>query len=182
MFERFTKKARQVVVLAQEQAHARGADIIGTEHLLVATFLVPDSLAAAVLMVHGLDRDSVEAEVNGAPGPFDPAALATLGIDLDQVRRQVEEAFGAGALDRTNAAQNRTEPSQLDRTSKKVLKLALTEARRLGNSYVGTEHILLGMLHPDTGVARQILERRGMRLEPTRNAVDQLLGNTSRAS
>src|SRR4051794_35545855 len=111
MFERFTEKARRVVVHAQETARERGADSIRTEHLLLSLFAVPDNLALTVLAGHNVTRADIEADVDrmrgGGPGPSDADALATLGIDLGEVRRQVEEAFGPGALDRTRAAQHR---------------------------------------------------------------------------
>jgi ATP-dependent Clp protease ATP-binding subunit ClpA len=181
MFERFTEKARLVVVGAQEQARERGADAIRSEHLLAALFAVPDNLAVTVLGALGVDRDVVEAEVgklrpDGTPIP-DAEALATLGIDLDEVRRQVEEAFGPGALDRTRAAAGRRPRGHIpfDRTAKKVMQLALREALRLKHNYIGTEHILLGMLHPVTGAAHDILVARGVRQDAARIIVEELL-------
>src|ERR1700754_310215 len=103
MFERFTEKARQVVVDAQRQASERKADSIRTEHLLAALYDVPDNLALTVLEAFSVDRDVVLREIDhvrpGGRPPLDAEALSTLGIDLDEVRRQVEEAFGPGALD-----------------------------------------------------------------------------------
>ncbi|WP_433279750.1 Clp protease N-terminal domain-containing protein [Pseudonocardia xinjiangensis] len=181
MFERFTEKARLVVVGAQEQARERGADAIRSEHLLAALFAVPDNLAITVLGALGVDRDVVEAEVgklrpDGTPVP-DAEALATLGIDLDEVRRQVEEAFGPGALDRTRAAAGRRPRGHIpfDRTAKKVMELALREALRLKHNYIGTEHILLGMLHSATGAAHDILVSRGVRQDATRIIVEELV-------
>ena len=106
MFERFTKRARTVVVHAQEIARERRSPTIGSEHLLLGLFAVPDGLAATILARLQVDRADVEADlVRGAP--FDAEGLATLGIDLDEVRRQAEETFGPGALDRTRAARGR---------------------------------------------------------------------------
>ncbi len=103
MFERFTKLARTVVVHAQEIARERRSPTIGPEHLLLALFVVPEGLAATILVRLQVDRADVEADlVRG--GPFDAEGLATLGIDLEEVRRQAEETFGPGALDRTRAA------------------------------------------------------------------------------
>ncbi|MGH3565784.1 MAG: Clp protease N-terminal domain-containing protein [Pseudonocardia sp.] len=183
MFERFTDKARRVVVGAQEEARERGADAIRPEHVLVSLYTVPDSLAVTVLAGYGVDRTVMEEEIGklrpgGRPGP-DPVALATLGIDLDEVRRQAEETFGPGALDRTRAAIGRGGRARghirFDRTTKKALELSLREARRLKHNYLGTEHILLGLLHAEGGAAHHILGARGVRLEPTRIMVEELV-------
>jgi ATP-dependent Clp protease ATP-binding subunit ClpA len=181
MFERFTEKARKVVVDAQEQARARAGDTIRSEHLLAGLFAVPDNLAVTVLAALGVDRDVVESEIGKLRPPGRPAAdaeaLATLGIDLDEVRRQVEEAFGPGALERTRAAAGRRPKGHIpfDRTAKKVMELALREALLLKHNYIGTEHILLGMLHPATGAAHDILVSRGVRQDATRILVEEFV-------
>jgi ATP-dependent Clp protease ATP-binding subunit ClpA len=182
MFERFTVTARLAVVGAQEQACRRGDDRIRTEHLLLALYDVPDHLAGMVLDVLGADRAAVERAVDErrAGGRVsDAAALATLGIDLDEVRRQVEEAFGPGALDRTRAAIGREGRGsghvRFDAAAKKTLELALREALALKHSYIGSEHLLLGMLHTETGAAHHILAGRGMDLPSTREAVAALV-------
>jgi ATP-dependent Clp protease ATP-binding subunit ClpA len=181
MFERFTDKARTVVVGAQQQARERGADAIRSEHLLAALFATPDNLAVTVLGAFGVDRDAVESEVgklrpDGRPAP-DAEALATLGIDLDQVRHQVEEAFGPGALDRTRAAASRGRGGHIpfDRSAKKVLELALREALLLKHNYIGTEHMALGMLHPAAGAAHDVLVSRGMAQDVARTIVEELV-------
>jgi ATP-dependent Clp protease ATP-binding subunit ClpA len=181
MFERFTEKARTVVIGAQKQARERGADTIRSEHLRAALFDVPDNLAVTVLAALGVDRDVVESEIgklrpDGRPTP-DAEALATLGIDLDEVRRQVEEAFGPGALDRTRAASSRGWGAHIrfDRTAKKVLELALREALLLKHNYIGTEHILLGMLQPANGAAHDILVSHGVRQDATRILVEEFV-------
>jgi ATP-dependent Clp protease ATP-binding subunit ClpA len=184
MFERFTDKARTVVVLAQEEARQRKADQIRTEHLLIALFGVPDNLALTVLDGFSVDQDAVSREIDrlapaGRPA-IDAEALATLGIDLDEVRRQVEEAFGPGALDRTRAAlggQGRRLFGHLpfERTTKKALELALREAIRLKHNYIGTEHILLGLIHAEGGAAHHVLAGLGVRLGPARVIVEELV-------
>jgi len=190
MFERFTRMAREVVIGAQEQARERRAGSIRTEHLLAALYEVPGNLAVAVLTERGVTQADVESDISRLAGREPPLsdadALATLGIDLDEVRRQVEEAFGPGALERTRAAQDgrdRRPPGHIpfDRTAKKVLKLALREALRLKHDYVGPEHILLGMLHEDTGAAGGILRAHGIRQDDARTAVEQLV-RTRKAS
>jgi ATP-dependent Clp protease ATP-binding subunit ClpA len=179
MFERFTDRARRAVVLAQEVARECGAQRIGTEHLLLALYRVPDDLALTVLAAHSVTQADVEADLDRLVGPSDAEALATLGIDLDEVRRQVEDAFGPGALDRTRAARGKEGwwggHIPFDRSSKKALELALREAIRLGHSYIGTEHLLLGLLHTETGLAQHVLDGRGVRLDSARVIVEELV-------
>jgi len=174
MFERFTKRARTVVVHAQEIARERRSPTIGSEHLLLGLFAVPDGLAATILQRLQVDRADVEADlVRGAP--FDAEGLAALGIDLGEVRRQAEETFGPGALDRTRAAQGRWRGGHIpfERDAKKALELALREAVRLGHGFIGTEHLLLGVLHD--GRARDVLVARGVGLDGTRALVEELV-------
>jgi ATP-dependent Clp protease ATP-binding subunit ClpA len=184
MFERFTDKARRAVVIAQEEARERKADEIRTEHLLAALFVVPDNLAVQALTRFGVDKDTVRSEIDrlrppGRP-PLDAEALSTLGIDLDEVRRQVEEAFGPGALDRTRAALGGG-GSRLfghipfERAAKKALELALREAINLKHGWIGTEHLLLGLLHTETGAAHHILTGRGLTLAATRTVVEEIV-------
>jgi ATP-dependent Clp protease ATP-binding subunit ClpA len=185
VFERFTDKARRVVVGAQEAARARSADMIRTEHLLAALYTVPDNLALGVLDGFSVDREVVLGEIDrlssGDQPRIDAEALSTLGIDLDEVRRQAEEAFGTGALDRTRAALGGIGRRRLfghipvDRTAKKALELALREALRLKHNYIGTEHILLGLVHAEAGAAHHILAAQGVRLEPARIIVEELV-------
>ena len=180
MFERFTDKARRVVVHAQEVARERGADTIRTEHLLVSLFAVPDNLAVTVLAAHSVTQADIEADVDrmrgAGPAPSDADALATLGIDLDEVRRQVEEAFGPGALDRTRAAQSDGRGRiRFDPSAKKALGLALREAIRLEHNYIGTEHLLLGLIHEGAGGAFHVLDGRGVHLGPSRIIVEELV-------
>jgi ATP-dependent Clp protease ATP-binding subunit ClpA len=180
MFERFTATARLAVIGAQARARRRGDDRITTEHLLLALYDVPDHLAVTVLDVLGADRAAVERAVDErrtGGRASDAAALATLGIDLDEVRRQVEDAFGPGALERTRAAGARRRHVgghiPFDRAARKVLELALREAVRLEHRHLGTEHLLLGLLQAG-GAAGEILAERGIRLEATRTAVQEM--------
>jgi ATP-dependent Clp protease ATP-binding subunit ClpA len=174
MFERFTKRARTVVVHAQEIARERRSPTIGSEHLLLGLFAVPDGLAATILSRLQVDRADVEADL-GRGAPFDAEGLATLGIDLEEVRRQAEETFGPGALDRTRAAQGRWHGGHIpfERDAKKALELALREAIRLGHGFIGTEHLLLGLLHD--GRARDVLVARGVGLDGARALVEELV-------
>jgi ATP-dependent Clp protease ATP-binding subunit ClpA len=179
MFERFTDRARQVVVLAQEEARERGAGEIRTEHLLLALVRVPGDLALTVLEAHSVTREDVVRAVDAA-GAHDVSAaesLATLGIDLDEVRRQVEDAFGPGALDRTRAARERGGRSRghipFEKAAKKVLELALREALRMRHDHIGSEHILLGLLHD--GTAARVLHGLGVDQRASRVIVEELL-------
>jgi len=182
MFERFTDRARQVVVLAQEDARTRRHHYIGTEHLLMGLFGVPDGIAANVLRSLGASREDIDAEIARVVGPGSATGdlardvLATIGIDLDEVRRQTEEAFGPGALERTRAGQQR--PGRVPRghipftrRSKRVLEQSLREAIGLRHNYIGTEHILLGLLAVRDGFAEKMLRTRGVTYDVTRATI-----------
>jgi ATP-dependent Clp protease ATP-binding subunit ClpC len=140
MFERFTDRARRVVVLAQEEARLLNHNYIGTEHLLL-----------------GLAHGGVAAK-----------ALESLGISLEAVRAQVEEIIGQG---------QRAPTGHIPFTprAKKVLELSLREALQLGHNYIGTEHILLGLIREGEGVAAQVLVKLGGDLSRVRQQVIQLL-------
>jgi ATP-dependent Clp protease ATP-binding subunit ClpA len=158
MFERFTDKARAVVILAQAKATERG-DQIRPVYMLHA-LASAEGVAARVLADLGVDADAVERQLDRtAPlgNPLeaeatsgDAEALATIGIDLDEIKRKVEESFGPGALGRVPLAHqgplNWTGRMTLTRESKQSLGLALKEARGLRHNYIGTEHLLLGLL------------------------------------
>ncbi len=178
MFERFTEKARTVVVLAQQQARERGDDVIDTGHLLRALVAVPDNLALTVLAAFAVRRADVEADLDArrpaGDGP-DATALAALGIDLDEVRRRVEEAFGPGALDRAGGHRRARWGGHVPfaKDAKKALALALREAVAMRHNDIGTEHILLGLLHD--GAAHDVLAARGVRSDAARVLVEELL-------
>ena len=178
MFERFTEKARTVVVQAQQEARERGDSTIDTGHVLRALFRVPDNLALMVLEGFSVREADVEAGLAARPAgaASDADALAALGIDLDEVRRRVEEAFGPGALDRARAPKRRFPGGHVPfaKEAKKALELALREALALRHNYIGTEHILLGLLHGE-GVAHDVLVARGVRLDVARVVVEELL-------
>ncbi|MBX7160881.1 MAG: ATP-dependent Clp protease ATP-binding subunit [Acidimicrobiia bacterium] len=150
MFERFTDRARRVVVLAQEEARLLNHNYIGTEHILLGLIHEGEGVAAK--------------------------ALESLGISLDAVRQQVEEIIGQGG----------SSPSghiPFTPRAKKVLELSLREALQLGHSYIGTEHILLGLIREGEGVAAQVLVKLGADLSRVRQQVIQLLsGYSSRES
>lgn len=142
VFERFTDPARKVVVLAQEEARMLGHSYIGTEHLLLG-------------LVHGGDN------VGGR-------TLESLGISLEEVRRQVEEIIGTGESPPTGHI-------PFTPRAKKILELSLREAPQLGHNYIGSEHLLLGLLHEGEGVGAQVLVRMGATLEGVRGRVLELI-------
>jgi len=142
MFERFTDRARRVVVLAQEEARMLNHNYIGTEHILLGLIHEGEGVAAK--------------------------ALESLGISLDAVREQVQEIIGQG---------QQTQSGHIPFTprAKKVLELSLREGLQLGHSYIGTEHILLGLIREGEGVAAQVLVKLGADLSTVRTTVIQLL-------
>ncbi|MBA3628197.1 MAG: Clp protease [Actinobacteria bacterium] len=203
MFERFTHSARQVVVLAQTEAQSLRHNYIGTEHLLLGLLGETEGLAARVLNELGVDRDDIHKGVVDyvGAGPVnqpDAAALDAIGIDLDAVRRRVEEAFGPNALERTRAARACAEKRRgfLGRghrrpfgeghipftpRAKKTLELSLREALALGHGYIGTEHILLGLLREGQGLAAHLLSRADVNFEVVRRRIVEELSPDSDA-
>jgi ATP-dependent Clp protease ATP-binding subunit ClpC len=142
MFERFTDRARRVVVLAQEEARMLNHNYIGTEHILLGLIHEGEGVAAK--------------------------ALESLGIALEAVRQQVEEIIGQGQ-------QAPSGHIPFTPRAKKVLELSLREALQLGHNYIGTEHILLGLIREGEGVAAQVLVKLGADLNRVRQQVLQLL-------
>jgi ATP-dependent Clp protease ATP-binding subunit ClpA len=162
MFERFTKDARETVVRAQEEARAAGAGHIGTEHLLLGVATGSGAAAGAL----GVTAEQLRGTVTGG---LDAEALATLGIDLDEIRRRVEATFGPGALERGRPARDGHVPFTPD--AKKALELALREAVRLGDRHIGAEHLLLGLVRDDGSEAVAMLRRAGADPERIREAL-----------
>ncbi|MFT4188556.1 MAG: ATP-dependent Clp protease ATP-binding subunit [Aeromicrobium sp.] len=142
MFERFTDRARRVVVLAQEEARLLSHNYIGTEHILLGLIREGEGVAAK--------------------------ALESLDISMDAVRTQVEEVIGQGQ-------QAPSGHIPFTPRAKKVLELSLREALQLGHSYIGTEHILLGLIREGEGVAAQVLVKLGADLNRVRQQVLQLV-------
>jgi ATP-dependent Clp protease ATP-binding subunit ClpC len=148
LFERFTDRARRVVVLAQEEAVLLNHNYIGTEHILLGLIHEGEGVAAK--------------------------ALESIGISLEAVRAEVEEIIGRG--ESTPSGQIPFTPR-----AKKVLELSLREALQLGHNYIGTEHILLGLIREGEGVAAQVLVKLGADLSRVRRQVIQLLSGVSRS-
>jgi ATP-dependent Clp protease ATP-binding subunit ClpC len=142
MFERFSDRARRVVVLAQEEARELGHDRVGTEHILLGLLREGDGLAGQ--------------------------ALRSLGVEAVVVRRQVQDA-----VSRSDAALPRNIP--FSPRAKKVLELSLRESLQLGHDYIGTEHLLLGIVREGEGLAAKILVGLGADLSRVRARVIELL-------
>jgi ATP-dependent Clp protease ATP-binding subunit ClpC len=147
MFERFTDRARRVVVSAQDEARQLDQNYIGTEHILLG-------------LVH---------EGNGVAGK----ALESLGISLDEIRQRVEETIGRGQ----HASSGHI---PFTPRAKKVLELSLREAQQLGHHYIGTEHILLGLISEGDGVAAQVLTSLGADHDRVREQATRLLAEYQR--
>jgi ATP-dependent Clp protease ATP-binding subunit ClpA len=178
MFERFTESARGAVLGAQAHARALDHHWIGTEHLLLGLLDDADGRAAKLLRDRfEVDPAWVAREVErivgrGEPG-LDPEALATLGIDLDAVRERVERTFGAGALSgRKRGRRPASGRIPFTPRAKKVLELSLREAVAMGDDFIGSEHVLLGLTREGNGVAARILHERGVDRGAVRAALE----------
>jgi ATP-dependent Clp protease ATP-binding subunit ClpC len=145
MFERFTDRARRVVVLAQEEARMLNHNYIGTEHILLGLIHEGEGVAAK--------------------------ALESLNISLEAVRQQVEEIIGQGQAAPTGHI-------PFTPRAKKVLELSLREALQLGHNYIGTEHILLGLIREGEGVGAEVLQKLGADLNRVRRTVTQRLSGS----
>jgi ATP-dependent Clp protease ATP-binding subunit ClpC len=146
MFERFTDRARRVLVLAQEEARLQNHSYIGTEHILLGLIHEEEGIAAH--------------------------AFLRCGITVETARRAVEETVGAGAEPPGGS------PPFTPR-AKKVLELSLREALQLGHSYIGTEHLLLGLIREGDGVAVTIIQDLGVELGQLRQEVIALMSGTT---
>lgn len=142
MFDKFTERANRVMILAQQEAMRFGHNYIGTEHLLLG-------------LIH---------EGDGVAGK----ALASLNINLEAVRQQVETVIGQG--------EGISGEMVYTPRAKKVIELAFQEAAQLGHNYIGTEHILLGLIREGEGVAAQVLANLGADINVVRQRVIELLG------
>ncbi|MFI5937230.1 Clp protease N-terminal domain-containing protein [Actinoplanes sp. NPDC051494] len=203
MFERFTHAARDVVIRAQAEARDLGQKPIGTEHMLLALLADPAGPIAttAALTERGVDARHVRAELirRVGTGTADPAAfgqadaadaedreaLKAIGIDLDAVRRTIEENFGPGALRLPRDTKPRRKGllsrfsssghSPFSDRNKKVLELSLREALRLKHNYIAPEHIMLGLLREGNGLGARILAEAGVDVGRLREQVTRSL-------
>ncbi len=149
MFERFTERARRVIILAQEEAKRLNHSVVGTEHILLGIIREGEGLASKV--------------------------LESLNISLERMRAEIEGAIGRG--ERAPHEEVSFAPR-----AKKVLELALDESRRLGHKYIGTEHLLLGLIREGEGIAARVLEAMGADLDRVRVQVVYLLGEEGTTS
>src|SRR3970040_2901241 len=146
MFERFTERARRVIILAQEEAKRLNHSAVGTEHILLGIIREGEGVASKVLESLNISPERVRAEIEGAIGRGERAP-------------HEEVAF--------------TPPA------KKALELAMEEARRLGHNYIGTEHLLLGLVREGEGIAAGVLESLGVNLDKVRHEVIRVLSQSS---
>ena len=158
MFERFTTQARQTVQLALSEARVLGASRIGAEHLLLGLAHGRSGPAADALRGAGLEVRGLRELAAGQPAaaPLDADSLALLGIDLDQVRRAAEAAFGPGALDRPARSEpTATTRARMTAESKEALTLALRLAKTRGDNEISSGHLLAGIIDQgDNGALR----------------------------
>ena len=145
MFNRFTERARKVIILAKEEARRFNHDYIGTEHILLGLIREGEGVAAAVLQ--------------------------KIGVSLENIRLEVEKLVQPGPTTQIIG------DIPFTPRAKKALELAAEEARALGHNYIGTEHILLGLIREGEGIASQVLLNLGMDLNTVRNEVMELLGS-----
>jgi len=149
MFNKFTERARKVILLAKEEAKRFNHDYIGTEHILLGLIREGEGVAAAVLQ--------------------------KLGLSPEKIRLEVEKLVQSGPSTMVSG------DIPFTPKAKKVIELAMEEARSLGHNYIGTEHLLLGLIREGEGVASQVLMNLGLDLNRVRNEVITLLGSSSPA-
>ncbi len=147
MFDRFTERARKVILLAKEESKRFNHDYIGTEHILLGLIKEGEGVAAAVLQ--------------------------NLGLNLDMIRLETEKLVQPGPSTAISG------DIPFTPKAKKVIELAMDEARNLGHNYIGTEHLLLGLIRENEGVASQVLLNLGLDLNKVRKEIMELLGTTS---
>lgn len=150
MFNRFTERARKVLVLAKEEARRFNHDYIGTEHILLGLIREGEGVACAVLQ--------------------------NLGMDLGRLRAEIEKLMSAGSMSSVLG------DIPFTPRAKKALELATEEARGLGHNYIGTEHILLGLLREEEGIASQVLFSLGIDLQKARIEIAALLGGSTESA
>jgi ATP-dependent Clp protease ATP-binding subunit ClpA len=180
MFERFHQNARQVIIAAQEEARALGHNRIGTVHLLLGLVKDEDGTGGGALREHGLRPGDLRERVRHVTwadhtvGAIDGQALASIGIDLDEVRRTVEASFGEGALDIGRKTKGHI---PFTPQAKKCLELSLRSATALKQRHICSGHILLGVLRAtgDDNLALQVLREAKVDLDALRTTTTTLL-------
>ncbi|WP_195909193.1 Clp protease N-terminal domain-containing protein [Microlunatus sp. Gsoil 973] len=163
MFERFTGSARDAVTQARTEAADLGDVEVGTQHVLLGVLWNAEGAGKQLLDEIGLDyRTTRQRIADGVGQTFpDAEALRGIGIDLDEVRRRAEQAFGKGALNRRGGGREDGRP-RFAQESKKTLELALREAIALRQNYLGTEHILLGLTRLPASSAGRLIAASGV--------------------
>ena len=172
MYDAMSDDARHVLDAAEAEATALGSRSVASEHILLA-LLEAGGATGELLASHGVTRDVVVAggSRNGnGEARFDPAALATLGIDLDAVRERVEEAFGPGALERTRAGRQLCRERVFTAAAKKALQEAVNAARC---EPAEPAHLLLGLILEQKSSAATALRDRGVSEGIVRAAIDE---------
>jgi ATP-dependent Clp protease ATP-binding subunit ClpA len=186
VFERFTEPARASVVAAQAHSRDLGHGRVGSQHLVLALLTTP-GVAQRVLTASGADPEAVRDVLRRTEGPAaDAESLRAFGIDLDEVRRRVEESFGPGALDRPARRRGllgrfSSDHVPFDRSGKEALEDALRVAVSLRHNYIGTEHLLVGILGRPEGPGAQALRAAGVDLDRER-ALDLVLAELRRSA
>jgi len=165
MFERFTSDARNVVTGAVEAATQRGDRTIGTQHLLLAITQRDDRLSA-VLARHGITTAAITSAAPAETHEIDEDALRSVGIDVDEIRRRTEDAFGAGALDVDRTERSRRRASPLGRhipfgkDAKQALENSLRAAVNRGDKEITAAHLALGVLSGSAGKGGRLMASR----------------------
>jgi len=190
MFERFTPEARRIVTDGVEIAQHLHHDFLGTEHLLIALADTGPNIATRALLSCGFDparaREDLEQIVGPSPddlGDADAAALRSIGVDLDEVRKSTEASFGLGALERRRRWHGRRRLRVCGLPfmpkAKQAIELALREALRLDQRSIGPEHVLLGLLRLDA-TSTQLLHAQRIDPRRLRSEVERGLGDLRR--
>ncbi len=176
MMERFTTRARELVKRAEAIASESRASQVRPEHLLAALLWDDESLAVRVLLEQGATSDRLHAELDRRRARYvdglddeDAAALASIGIDLAEVVSRIDDG----------GRERRRRRPRFSRPSKKVLELALREAIAMKHNYIGTEHILLGMVREGDVIVRDTLQDAGVDTTNLRHAVQEAVRRAS---
>jgi len=180
MFERFTRPARELVERAQAIASESRASQVRPEHLFAALLWDGDSLAVRLLVDQGGTPERLRAELDKRRARYvdglddeDAAALASIGIDLEEVARRLDDD------DLATPGPRRSRHVRFSRPSKKVLELALREAISLRHNYIGTEHVLLGLVREGDVIVRDTLAAAGVDASSLRTAVAEAVRRAS---
>lgn len=184
LFQRFNDSATNALITAQHQARELGHGQVSPAHLLLGVLADEAGLGGRVLRQLELDLDTLIHEIR-LRGNGDDEALHTLGIDLDAVRQQAEQAFGPGALDRP-VRRRRTFFARRDNAAipftpaaREALERSLPEALALGHTHIGTEHIVFGLIADDATPAARLLDRLGIAPSRVRERLRKVLDQAS---